>query len=161
MPPGTSAHSAFSGDDPAGGSGLPGVSARQCYLLGVMLWLSYLALLPAMGDLEQHQCLIVSEADDGIAAGRIHPAIKADTGTIRTCSDEVCQSGVTCQLSWSLRARPVSGLGVRHTRQQLQQAASERCRSRNRGLLRSPADRQAQVSRSGCVSDRPAAPLCR
>ena len=38
-----------------------------------------------MGDLEQHQALIVSEADDGIAAGRIHPAILAGTGTIRTC----------------------------------------------------------------------------
>jgi len=64
----------------------PGVSARQCYLLGVMLWLSYPALLlPAMADLEQHQCLIVSEADDGIAPGSIHPAIMADTGTIRTC----------------------------------------------------------------------------
>jgi hypothetical protein len=64
----------------------PGVSARQCYLLGVMLWLSDPALLlPATVDLEQHQCLIVTEADDGIAAGRIHPAIMADTGTIRTC----------------------------------------------------------------------------
>jgi len=40
----------------------PGVSARQCYLPGVMLWLSYPALLlPAMGDLDQHQALIVSE----------------------------------------------------------------------------------------------------
>ena len=48
----------------------PGASARQCYLLGVMLWLSYPALLlPAMEVLEQHQCLIVSEADDGIAVG--------------------------------------------------------------------------------------------
>jgi hypothetical protein len=34
----------------------PGVSARQCYLPGVMPWLSDPALLlPAMGDLEQHQ----------------------------------------------------------------------------------------------------------
>jgi hypothetical protein len=38
-----------------------------------------------MGDLEQHQCLIVSEPEDGIADGRIHPPIMADTGTIRTC----------------------------------------------------------------------------
>jgi hypothetical protein len=38
-----------------------------------------------MGDLEQYPCLIVSEADDGIAPGSIHPAIMADTGTIRTC----------------------------------------------------------------------------
>ena len=64
----------------------PGVSARQCYLPGVMLWLSDPALLlPAMGDLEQHQCLIVSEADDGIAAGRIGAAIMAGTGAIRAC----------------------------------------------------------------------------
>src|SRR5690349_23716702 len=65
----------------------PGVSTRQCYLPGLMLLLSYPASpLPAMVDLEQHQCLTVSEADDGIAAGRIHPAIVADTGTIRTAA---------------------------------------------------------------------------
>ena len=38
-----------------------------------------------MGDLEQHQWLIVSEADDGIAAGGSHPAIMGGTGTIFTC----------------------------------------------------------------------------
>jgi hypothetical protein len=52
-----------------------------------MLWLSYPALLlPAMGDLGQHQRLIVSEADDGIAAGRVGTAIMAGAGAIRACS---------------------------------------------------------------------------
>lgn len=51
-----------------------------------MLWLSYPPLLlPAMEDLEQHQRLVVSEADDGIAAGSIHTAIMAHRGTIRSC----------------------------------------------------------------------------
>jgi hypothetical protein len=74
----------------------PSVSVRQCCLLGVMLWLSFPALLlPAMRDLEQHPCLIVSEADDGMAAGRIHPAIMADTGTIRTCRWQSRMAAVT------------------------------------------------------------------
>ena len=51
-----------------------------------MLWLSYPPLLlPAMEDLEQHQRLVVSEADDDIAAGSIHTAIMAHRGTSRTC----------------------------------------------------------------------------
>jgi hypothetical protein len=46
-------------------------------------------------------------------------------GAIRSHSsdrDGVCQNGATCRLSWSLRARPVSGPGV-DTGQHLGQAA--------------------------------------
>ncbi len=52
----------------------------------MMLRLSYPALLlPAMQHLEQHQCLIVTEADDDIA-GSVHTAIMASTGAVRTCA---------------------------------------------------------------------------
>ena len=46
------------------------------------------------------------------------------------------------------------------TGQHLGRPRLERCRSRSRGPLPSPADRQPPVSRSRCVSDRPAAPPC-
>ena len=61
-----------------------------------MLWLSYPPLLlPAMEDLEQHQRLVVSEADDDIAAGSIHTAIMAYTGPIRPCRWQRRVAGVT------------------------------------------------------------------
>ena len=41
------------------------------------------------------QCLIVSQADDDIAAGSVHAAIMAYTGTIRPCRCQRRVAGVT------------------------------------------------------------------
>jgi hypothetical protein len=80
-------------------------------------------------------------------------------GAIRSHScdrDGVCQNGATCRLSWSLRARPVSGPGV-DTGQHLGQAALRALQVTKPGArCRHPADRRAQVGRSRRVSDRPA-----
>jgi hypothetical protein len=70
MPLGASAHSAF----------------------GVTILEEALACRPGASA---RQCLIVSQADDDIAAGSVHAAIMAYTGTIRPCRCQRRVAGVT------------------------------------------------------------------